>query len=121
MKADLFSAATTLFLMVMRSPPFRRAHQKDPFFKRLCASDRKPFWNIFKGIIPAASPEFKDLFEGVTRRDPDERLGLRHILNHPWLNSADRMELEELSDELTKRYQIVLKAVNCGQQLLNSH
>jgi hypothetical protein len=44
MKADLFSSATTLFLMVMRSPPFRRAHLKDPYFKRLCASDRKPFW-----------------------------------------------------------------------------
>jgi hypothetical protein len=50
MKADLFSLATTLFLMVMRSPPFRKAHHKDPYFKRLCASDRKAFWNIFKGI-----------------------------------------------------------------------
>jgi serine/threonine protein kinase len=83
MKADLFSVAATLFLMVMRSPPFRKAHQKDPYFKRLCASDRKGFWNIFKGI--PSSTEFKDLFERLTRRDPDERLTLKHVLNHPWI------------------------------------
>jgi hypothetical protein len=75
MMADLFSAATTLFMMVMQSPPFRRAHQKDPYFKRLCAPDRKPFWNIFK-CIPV-SHDFKDLFEGLTKRDPDERFGLK--------------------------------------------
>ena len=80
MKADLFSAATALFMMVMRSPPFRKAHQKDPYFKRLCASDRKPFWNIFKTI--PSSQEFKDLFERVTRREPEDRLTLKHIINH---------------------------------------
>ena len=68
MKADAFSAATTLFLIVMRSPPFRKAHSKDPYFKRLCATDRKHFWNIFKGIH--TSTEFKDLFEKLTKRDP---------------------------------------------------
>ena len=80
MKADVFSCATTLFMMVMRSPPFRKAHQKDPYFKRLCAADRKLFWNIYKGI--PTSQEFKDLFEKLTKRDPQERLGLKHIINH---------------------------------------
>lgn len=36
LKGDIFSAATTLFMMVMRCPPFRKAHPKDPFYKRLC-------------------------------------------------------------------------------------
>ena len=49
-KADIFSGATTLFLMVMKSPPFRKAQIKDPFYKRLCANDKKSFWNIFKNI-----------------------------------------------------------------------
>lgn len=80
LKADIFSAATTLFIMVMRCAPFRKAHQKDPYFKRLCAQDRKAFWNIYKGIV--SSSDFKDLFEKLTRRDPDERMGLKHILNH---------------------------------------
>jgi serine/threonine protein kinase len=63
-KADIFSAATTLFLMVMRSAPFRKAQVKDPFFKRLCAADKKPFWNIFKGI--PSSQDFKDFFEKLS-------------------------------------------------------
>jgi serine/threonine protein kinase len=109
MKADLFSSATTLFLMVMQSPPFRRAHQKDPYFKRLCGSDRKPFWNIFKSI--SSSADFRDLFEAATRRDPEERLGLRHILEHPWLTSDDKLTIEDLRHEITKRYEIVEKAV----------
>jgi serine/threonine protein kinase len=87
MKADVFSAAATLFMMVMRCPPFRKAHMKDPYFKRLCAPDRKSFWNIFKGI--PSSPEFKDLFEKLTRREPEERLNLNHILAHHWLNQSD--------------------------------
>lgn len=108
MKADLFSAATTLFMMVMRCPPFRKAHQKDPYFKRLCAADRKPFWNIFKGI--PTSPEFRDLFERVTRRDPEERIGLQHILSHQWLASMDRLDEGELAVEIEKRFGAVEKA-----------
>jgi serine/threonine protein kinase len=105
MKADLFSAATTLFLMVMQSPPFRRAHQKDPYFKRLCAADRKPFWNIFKSIT--VSQEFKDFFEGLTRKDPEERFGLKQIFSHPWLISHDRMDPLEMSQEILARYAFV--------------
>jgi hypothetical protein len=74
MKADMFSAATTLFLMVMRSPPFRQAHVKDPFFKRLCTAEKKAFWGIFKSI--PTSSEFKDLFEKMTTRVPEERFSI---------------------------------------------
>jgi serine/threonine protein kinase len=107
MKADLFSAATTLFLMVMRCPPFRKAHQKDPYFKRLCASDRKAFWNIFKSL--PSSHEFKDLFESLTKRDPEERLTLKLILNHQWLLTSDRMNEKELIEDITKRYEVLEK------------
>lgn len=93
--------------MVMRCPPFRKAHSKDPYFKRLCAADRKPFWNIFKGIV--SSSDFKDLFERLTRRNPDERISLKHILNHQWLLSTDKMEGPELREEIRKRYEVVEK------------
>lgn len=82
-KADIFSSATTLFLMVMRSPPFRKATLKDPFFKRLNNNDKKHFWNIFKGI--PCSMDFKDLFEKISRKIPEERLTIEEMLNHPWL------------------------------------
>jgi len=114
MKADLFSSATTLFLMVMRSPPFRRAHLKDPYFKRLCSVDRKSFWNIFKSI--SSSADFRDLFESLTRREPDERPGLLHILKHPWLSTDDRLSLEHLEAEILSRYSIIEKAINSKQK-----
>ena len=66
--------------MVMRSPCFRRAHPKDPYFRRLCASDRKAFWTIFKSL--PCSPDFKDLFEGLIKRDPEERFNFNDILLH---------------------------------------
>ena len=107
MKADLFSTATCLFLMIMRSPPFRKAHHKDPYFKRLCTSDRKAFWNIFKGI--SCSQDFKDLFEKLTKREPEDRLSLNHILNHQWILNGEKLEHNELKAEIIKRYEIVEK------------
>jgi hypothetical protein len=74
LKSDVFSAASSLFLMVMRCPPYRKAHAKDPFYKRLCAPDKKHFWNIFKGI--PSTPEFKDIFEKMTTYNADERLSI---------------------------------------------
>jgi hypothetical protein len=34
-KADIFSAAATLFLMSLKFQPFRRAVLSDPYYKRL--------------------------------------------------------------------------------------
>ena len=90
MKADLFSSAATLFLMVMRCPPFRKAHHKDPFFKRLCNQDKKHFWNIFKGI--PCSNEFKDIFEKLSRKEPEERLCMKEIMAHKWLEGEKLTE-----------------------------
>ena len=46
-KADIFAAAATLFFMTMKFQPFRRAHPKDPYYKRLAHKDKKWFWKIF--------------------------------------------------------------------------
>jgi len=46
-KADIFSAGVTLFLMLTKSPPFRAANSKDPYYRRLSAADKKAFWKIF--------------------------------------------------------------------------
>lgn len=35
-KADIFSIGATLFMMRMKSPPFKKAILSDPYFKRLC-------------------------------------------------------------------------------------
>ena len=51
-KADLFAAAVTLFLIKFMLAPFRRAHPKDPYYKRLAfKGNTKQFWHIYSKII----------------------------------------------------------------------
>lgn len=83
-KADIFSAGVTLFLMMTKSPPFRAAHQRDPYFRRLSASDKKAFWKIFSAQTDI-SEYARDLFERMTERDPKARINIVDIKSHPWL------------------------------------
>jgi serine/threonine protein kinase len=83
-KADIFSAGVTLFLMMTKSPPFRAAHQRDPYFRRLSAADKKAFWKIFS-LQNDISEYAKDLFEKMTEKDPKARITIADIKMHPWL------------------------------------
>ena len=49
-KADIFSAATTLFLLKMKFQPFRRAHPMDPYYKKLAFKGKKYFWKIYSKV-----------------------------------------------------------------------
>jgi serine/threonine protein kinase len=77
-KADIFSAGVTLFLMMTKSPPFRAAHSRDPYFRRLSAPDKKAFWKIF-GAQTDISEYARDLFEKMTEKDPKARINLVDI------------------------------------------
>ena len=67
-KADIFSIGTTIFMMHMKSPPFRKAIQKDPYFKRLQSHTKQNFWKIFNGI--SYTSEFKELIEKTLAKFP---------------------------------------------------
>ena len=69
-KADVFSAGVTLFLMLNKCPPFKSATLKDPYFRRLSASDKKAFWKIFSNCNIEIEDRFKDLFERMSERNP---------------------------------------------------
>lgn len=84
-KADIFSAGVTLFLMLAKCPPFRAAQIKDPYFRRLSASDKKAFWKIFNQMD--ISDMARDLFEKMAERDPKQRINLSDIKDHPWFKS----------------------------------
>jgi len=46
-KADVFSAAATLFIISLKMQPFRRATMKDPYYKRIAYKDKLVFWKIY--------------------------------------------------------------------------
>lgn len=49
-KADIFSAAVTLFLIRLKFQPFRRAHPNDPYYKKLAFKGKKYFWKIYSKV-----------------------------------------------------------------------
>ena len=99
-KADVFSAGVTLFLMLTRSPPFRGAQTKDPYYRRLCAHDKKAYWKIFGSL--ELSDEAKDLFEKMAEREPTARLSVSQVLEHPWVK-AEMLDGEQVLAELGRR------------------
>lgn len=70
--------------MLTKSPPFRGAHMKDPYFRRLTAQDKKAFWKIFAALN--LSDLAKDLFEKLVEREPSKRFNICDIKQHPWFS-----------------------------------
>lgn len=100
-KADVFSCAVCLFMMMVGNSPFRMASKCDPYFKLLAKKDKSSYWSIYSAA--PLSPEFKDLFEKMTERNPEKRLALAEVRSHPWMKGKmlDSVELvEEMKDRL---------------------
>lgn len=90
--------------MLTKSPPFRGAHFKDPYFRRLSAPDKKAFWKIFMQMD--LSDMAKDLFEQLAEKDPKLRLNISDIKEHPWLK-GDLLEEQQIIEEIERRSQVV--------------
>ena len=99
-KADIFSAGVTLFLMLTKCPPFRSASSKDPYFRRLSSSDKKSYWKIFKGFD--IDDCFRHLFESIIERDPRLRLNIDQVRAHEWFKRKCLTE-SELEHEIESR------------------
>lgn len=83
-KADIFAAGATLFLLSMKMSPFRRAQLKDPYYKRLAGKDKRYFWKIYEGYPTSA--QFRDLFERMIAHHPTQRISIDEALNHSFMN-----------------------------------
>lgn len=59
-KADIFSAAICLFVMVVGNIPFRIASNSDPYFRLLAKQDKADYWAIYSSI--PISFEFKGTY-----------------------------------------------------------
>lgn len=85
----------------MKFQPFRRAHPKDPYYKRLALKDKSKFWKIYKG--QQMSEEFKDMFEMMICHEPTHRLEASQVLRHQYLADKEMHAYpEDVKQELTK-------------------
>jgi serine/threonine protein kinase len=83
---DLFAATIILFIMRSGIPPFNNALPSDMYYKLLMQGKHDFFWRIHKKMTGNDySVEFKDLIERMLSFNPDERLKIEELQNHPWL------------------------------------
>jgi hypothetical protein len=104
-KADIFSCGATLFMIQMQSPPFRKAVQTDPYFKRLSSAMKQNFWKIFKNV-PFTSA-FRELSEKTLAKFPGHRFNLDQILGSHFLSGEELMSTESFLEEIRTRYEKV--------------
>lgn len=88
---DLFAAAIILFIMLSQRPPFESARPSDPHYSLLVGGRRDFFWSSHDSVENGPSifsDDFKDLFEKMTSLNPKNRLSMKSVLQHPWMQGT---------------------------------
>jgi len=86
----------------VKSAPFGSASLQDPYYKRLLSGNVSTFWKIFDPDLGRYSSDFKgtstqldqtltalDLFEKMTKYNPNQRITLDKISEHSWLANGE--------------------------------
>ena len=86
-QVDIFSAGVILFIMYAGNPPFEKADPSDPYYQLIITKNFSIFWKAHsrKRTLNFFSDSFKDLFEKMVAYDPEERLNIEEIAQHPWV------------------------------------
>lgn len=111
-KCDLFSAGVCLFMMVTGSYPYRfAASSKCNLFKALQDPQPKAFWSYHTKAqdLPRGyySTQFRDLIKRMLKEEPNQRLNLEQVRNHPWMK-GQMPTREELAEEFRDRKKKVI-------------
>jgi serine/threonine protein kinase len=84
-KADLFSAAVVLFILVRGIFPFKEARKEEYFYNLLCQRNFSEYWTKVESTYLSA--ECRDLLQRMLAYNPDERPSIAEIRAHPWMTS----------------------------------
>jgi len=85
-KSDIFALGVILFEMMSSHPPFNAATPKDQFYIALASKRFDAFWRKHsENKSPSFySESFRDLFQRMMELDPNKRISMYQILEHPW-------------------------------------
>ena len=113
---DIFSTGIILFIMYSHNPPFAKADRNDPFYRMLLNQEDR-FWSAHSRNKPAGhyTPEFKDLLKRMLLIDPQQRITIEQIKEHPWYNGAVS-SAEDILNEVTARRDKVQEAAERARQ-----
>ena len=108
-KADIFSLGAALIILVTGKCGFKNATKSDPLYCNIISKDYNIYWSEVEENLSyiTLSPEFKDLFIKMIKCDPEERITIEDILDHPWFNELEDLKKHNL--EKLKNTEIEIK------------
>ena len=117
-KSDIFSLGVLLFVITVGRFPFKTSGFSDKKYRLIMSKRYEHYWKNFDKFN--LSKEFKDLINHLLCFDPNQRLRIDEILNHPWIkNNAifnindDEFYIDsDIINELKKRRDIMKKKTN---------
>ena len=116
--ADIFSLGQILIYIVFGKPGFENPDRMDPWYKLIIEKEEKEkieekeeclknYWLKMGTCLgfeeEIISDEFKDLYMNMVCPEPEKRLTIQEILEHPWIKSAGDIIDENLRKEFIKR------------------
>lgn len=103
--ADVFALGGILFYLYCQCPAFHTAGITDPLF-RLFLNCPEQYWSKFaqkkKVDETFFSPGFKELVHGMMNFDPNKRMTIDEIKQHPWLSFED-FGADQVREEIVSR------------------
>ena len=85
-KADLFSAAVVMFILVRGIFPFKEALKEEFFFNYLVNKNYTDYWKKVESTYLSA--DCRDLLQRMLSYDPAERPSIEEISVHPWIEAG---------------------------------
>lgn len=120
--ADTWSLGVILFALVCGHLPFEDPNTSNLYRKILSGEYKTPKW---------ISPEVKDLIRKILETDPEKRLNISQIRQHPWCllipphsipkEEPNADEIEETRQEVFKRLEEVGLDVQSVMDAVSSH